>query len=133
MHHDQIMESYTQLNNYLNNCIIKLHIKLHNHINNYLNNCVIKLHIKLHDHIVKASRIKSVDWFYALTPTKFIEGRVASSHEKLWKLKKIMTPKQMKRKFKKVERVFRDKSSIIVLFNLQLVWGFKWLRVCGVN
>jgi len=34
MHHDQIMESYTQLtplNNYLNNCVIKLHIKLHGH------------------------------------------------------------------------------------------------------
>jgi len=32
MHHDQIMESYTQLtplNNYLSNCVIKLHIKLH--------------------------------------------------------------------------------------------------------
>jgi len=33
MHHDQIMESYTQLtplNNYLSNCVIKLHIKLQN-------------------------------------------------------------------------------------------------------
>jgi len=32
MHHDQIMESYTQLNNYLSNCVIKLHIKLQKHI-----------------------------------------------------------------------------------------------------
>jgi hypothetical protein len=37
MHHDQIMESYTQLKNYLSNCVIKLHIKLqtvcmHTHI-----------------------------------------------------------------------------------------------------
>jgi hypothetical protein len=31
MHHDQIMESYTPLNNYLSNCVIKLHIKLHTH------------------------------------------------------------------------------------------------------
>jgi hypothetical protein len=31
MHHDQIMESYTPLNNYLSNCVIKLHIKLHDH------------------------------------------------------------------------------------------------------
>jgi hypothetical protein len=31
MHHDQIMESYTPLNNYLSNCVIKLHIKLHAH------------------------------------------------------------------------------------------------------
>jgi hypothetical protein len=31
MHHDQIMESYTPLNNYLNNCVIKLHIKLQYH------------------------------------------------------------------------------------------------------
>jgi hypothetical protein len=29
MHHDQIMESYTPLNNYLSNYVIKLHIKLH--------------------------------------------------------------------------------------------------------
>jgi hypothetical protein len=29
MHHDQIMKSYTPLNNYLTNCEIKLHIKLH--------------------------------------------------------------------------------------------------------
>jgi hypothetical protein len=28
MHHDQIIESYTPLNNYLSNCVIKLHIKL---------------------------------------------------------------------------------------------------------
>jgi hypothetical protein len=28
MHHDQIMESYTPLNNYLSNCVIKLHIML---------------------------------------------------------------------------------------------------------
>ncbi len=28
MHHDQIMEFYTPLNNYLSNCVIKLHIKL---------------------------------------------------------------------------------------------------------
>jgi len=28
MHHDQIMESYTPLNNYLSNYVIKLHIKL---------------------------------------------------------------------------------------------------------
>jgi len=35
MHHDQIMEPYTQLtplNNYLSNCVIKLHIKLHTHL-----------------------------------------------------------------------------------------------------
>ncbi len=25
MHHDQIMESYTPLNNYISNCVIKLH------------------------------------------------------------------------------------------------------------
>jgi len=31
MHHDQIMESYTPLNNYLSNCVIKLHIKLQAH------------------------------------------------------------------------------------------------------
>jgi hypothetical protein len=34
MHHDQIMESYTQLtplNNYQSNCVIKLHIKLQPH------------------------------------------------------------------------------------------------------
>jgi hypothetical protein len=34
MHHDQIMESYTQLiplNNYPSNCVIKLRIKLQNH------------------------------------------------------------------------------------------------------
>jgi len=36
MHHDQIMKSYIQLtplNNYLSNCVIKLHIKLHTHVN----------------------------------------------------------------------------------------------------
>jgi hypothetical protein len=35
MHYDQIMESYTQLTpltNYLSNCVIKLHIKLHTHL-----------------------------------------------------------------------------------------------------
>jgi hypothetical protein len=31
MHHDQIMESYTPLNNYLSNYVIKLHIKLQVH------------------------------------------------------------------------------------------------------
>jgi K+ transporter len=38
MHHDQIMESYTQLtplNNYQSNCVIKLHIKLHHSQTHY--------------------------------------------------------------------------------------------------
>jgi hypothetical protein len=44
------MESYIQLtplNNYLSNCVIKLHMKLLTP-NLPLSNCVIKLHIKLH-------------------------------------------------------------------------------------
>jgi hypothetical protein len=32
MHHDQIMESKTSLNNYLSNCVIKLHIMLQVHL-----------------------------------------------------------------------------------------------------
>jgi hypothetical protein len=36
MHHDQIMESYTPLNNYLSNYVIKLHIKLHDHVHKFI-------------------------------------------------------------------------------------------------
>jgi hypothetical protein len=46
------MESYiplTPLNNYLSNCVIKLHMKLLTP-NLPLSNCVIKLHIKLQVH-----------------------------------------------------------------------------------
>jgi len=47
------MESYIQLtllNNYLSNCVIKLHMKLFTP-NLPLNNCVIKLHIKLQNQL----------------------------------------------------------------------------------
>jgi hypothetical protein len=47
------MESYIQLtplNNYLSNCVIKLHMKLLTP-NLPLSNCVIKLHTKLQTHL----------------------------------------------------------------------------------
>jgi hypothetical protein len=57
MHHDQMMKSYTQLtplNNYLSNCVIKLHIKLqvhqeevHNTFLNSKGNWVLSMDFKL--------------------------------------------------------------------------------------
>jgi hypothetical protein len=54
------MESYIQftpLNNYVSNCVIKLHMNLITP-NLPLNNCVIKLHIKLHIQHGKSSKME---------------------------------------------------------------------------
>jgi hypothetical protein len=48
MHHGQIMESYTPLNNYLSNCVIKLHIMLQFQPFDFLNVKVIQVGKKAH-------------------------------------------------------------------------------------
>jgi hypothetical protein len=60
MHHDQIMESYTPLNNYLNNCVIKLHIKLHVHQKHYYKVVVFSIYLNLMHH---GGYFKNVVWF----------------------------------------------------------------------